>query len=261
MVEEEKTKLFKAITLRQAWFDTPCTIGSFVHVIGEFSPTGQCIIDDHRNMLILHPDHLISATVVADSFGCLRRAVLQDRVKATSKANPPMLYGTLLHELFQEALKANQWDTGFLLETIDRLLPSKLETVLDINSTCEAVKEHMSSKLPELQAWAEMFVRAEPRADAVVRERNGKQSIMSVNKLLDVEEHVWSPMYGLKGNIDATVQVTIRDDQGERTLTVPFEVKTGKNSSNAAHIAQTALYNLLLSNRYGTCSHPVASSC
>ncbi|KAL5113950.1 DNA replication endonuclease-helicase Dna2 [Pleosporales sp. CAS-2024a] len=250
LVEEEKTKLFKAITLRQAWFDTPCTPGAFVHIIGDFSSTGQCIIDDHHNMLILHPDHLISATVVADSFGCLRRAVLQDRVKATSRANAPMLYGTLLHELFQEALKVNRWDSVFLLETIDKLLPMKFETILEINSTSEAVKEHLSSKLPELQAWAELFVRAEPRPDAIVRERNGKQCTMSINKLLDVEEHVWSPMYGLKGNIDATVQVTMLDDQGERTLTVPFEVKTGKNSSNAAHIAQTALYNLLLSNRY-----------
>ncbi|KAJ5027060.1 DNA replication factor Dna2-domain-containing protein [Bipolaris maydis] len=250
MVEEEKTKLFKAIILRQAWFDTPCTTGSFVHVIGEFTSGGQCVVDDHNNMLILHPDHLISSTVVADSFGCLRRAVLQDRVKATSRANAPMLYGTLLHELFQEAIKVNKWDTAFLLETIEKLLPSHMETILEINSTCEDVKEHMSSKLPELQAWAKIFVCAEPQADAVVRERNGRQCTMSINKLLDVEEHVWSPMYGLKGNIDATVQVTMRDDQGERTLTVPFEVKTGKNSSNAAHVAQTALYNLLLSNRY-----------
>lgn len=98
------------------------------------------------------------------------------------------------------------------------------------------------------------------QADAVVRDRNGRQSIMSINKLLDVEEHVWSPMYGLKGNIDATVQVTMQDDQGERTLTVPFEVKTGKNSSNAAHVAQTALYNLLLSNRYGEHMGPMPLS-
>lgn len=226
-----------------------------MHVIGEFSAQATCIVDDHHNMLILHPDHLISATVVADSFGCLRRAVLQDRVKATSRANTPMLYGTLLHELFQEALKVNRWDSSFLFETIEKLLPSKFETILEINSTCEAVKEHLSSKLPELQAWAEIFVRIEPRHDATVRERNGRQATMSINKLLDVEEHVWSPMYGLKGNIDATVQVTMRDDQGERTLTVPFEVKTGKNSSNAAHVAQTALYNLLLSDRYGTNLH------
>ncbi|KAJ4987931.1 DNA replication ATP-dependent helicase/nuclease dna2 [Stagonosporopsis vannaccii] len=250
LVDDEKTKISKTISLRQAWYDTPGTVGAYVHVIGLFSSDGQCVIDDHHNMLILHPDHLISATVVADSYGCLRRAVLQDRVKATSRANAPMLYGTLLHELFQEALKANQWDTGFLLSTIEKLLPSKFETILEINSTCNEVMEHMTSKLPELQAWAKIFIRARPCADALVQHRNGPQSIMSINKLLDVEEHVWSPMYGLKGNIDATVQVTMQDEQGERTLTVPFEVKTGKNSSNSAHSVQTALYNLLLSNRY-----------
>lgn len=72
-----------------------------------------------------------------------------------------------------------------------------------------------------------------------------------MNKLLDVEEHVWSPKYGLKGNIDATVQVVMQDQEGERTLTVPFEIKTGRNNSNISHQAQTALYTLLLSDRYG----------
>lgn len=75
---------------------------------------------------------------------------------------------------------------------------------------------------------------------------------MSLSKLLDVEEHVWSPMYGLKGNIDASVEVVMDDERGERTLTVPFEVKTGKFRSHS-HRAQTALYTLLLSDRYGEC--------
>ena len=57
---------------------------------------------------------------------------------------------------------------------------------------------------------------------------------MSVNKLLDVEEHIWSPKYGLKGNIDATVQITLDDQEGRKTLTVPFEVKTGKNTTSAS---------------------------
>lgn len=72
---------------------------------------------------------------------------------------------------------------------------------------------------------------------------------MCVTKLLDVEEHVWSPMYGLKGNIDATVQVTMKDGAQRRILTVPFEVKTGHNATSN-HQAQTSLYNLLLSDRY-----------
>ena len=88
------------------------------------------------------------------------------------------------------------------------------------------------------------------KPDATVRDRNGAKVLMSINKLLDVEEHVWSPIYGLKGNVDATVQVVVQDGNNEKTLTVPFELKTGKNS-NTAHKAQTALYTLLLSGRYG----------
>ena len=58
-------------------------------------------------------------------------------------------------------------------------------------------------------------------------------------------------MYGLKGNIDATVQIACRDDDGEKNLIVPLELKTGKRDTNQGHRAQTALYTLLLSDRYG----------
>lgn len=88
------------------------------------------------------------------------------------------------------------------------------------------------------------------QANAAIRDRNGSQAFMSIDKLLDVEEKVWSPVYGLKGMVDATVQVVMRDGSSDRTLTVPFELKTGK-SQNTAHKAQTALYTLLLSDRYG----------
>lgn len=74
---------------------------------------------------------------------------------------------------------------------------------------------------------------------------------MCINKLLEVEEKVWSPMFGLKGNVDATVQIDIQDESSRRILTVPFELKTG-NHTSVSHKAQTALYTLLLSDRYGT---------
>lgn len=68
--------------------------------------------------------------------------------------------------------------------------------------------------------------------------------------MLEVEEHIWSPMYGLKGNIDATVQVACREQNGQKNLVVPLELKTGRRDTNHAHRAQTALYTLLLSDRY-----------
>ncbi|MCJ1387495.1 Tripartite DNA replication factor [Xylographa bjoerkii] len=242
LVVDERTKNNKVVILRQSWFDSPCTPGSYIHVLGVFDKNGQCVVDDTHHILILHPDHLISATVVADSFSCTRRAVLQDRVKATNEANEPQVYGHILHEIFQEAMKANRWDTSWLANTIQVIASRYLETLFEINVDMTNAVDHLTSKVPELQSWAE--------PEAVVKDRNGAQALMSINKLLDVEEHVWSPMYGLKGNVDATVQVVMKDGKEEKTLTVPFEVKTGKNNSNAAHKAQTALYTLLLSDRY-----------
>ncbi|EEU40478.1 uncharacterized protein NECHADRAFT_76779 [Fusarium vanettenii 77-13-4] len=195
------------------------------------------------------PEKLISATVVADSFGCMRRAVLQDRVKATSPPTPPLIYGTMLHEIFQEALLANKWDLPFLCSVIDRITDKHVEDLYTIKVGLVSAREHLQSKMNELSYWAGAFVSSQPTEDAVIEDRNGKKANMAVTKLLDVEEHVWSPMYGLKGNIDATVEVAMQDGKDFKTLTVPFEVKTGKHA-NSNHMAQTALYTLLLSDRY-----------
>ncbi len=164
---EEKTKLSKAITLRQSWFDSPCTPGTYIHLIGEFDRYGQCIVDDAQNMIIVHPDHLISATVVADSFSCIRRAVLQDRVKATNDANKPQVYGHILHEIFQDAMRANQWDMVWLDETIERIVSRYLESLYEIRIPVTEALEYLKSKMPELQAWAAIFVHAYPRVSVL----------------------------------------------------------------------------------------------
>ena len=251
-VKDEKTQMLKIILLRQAWLDSRCTKGSYVHLIGDFDQLGQCIVDDRENMIILHPDHLVSATVVADSFSCTRRAVLQDRIKATGAAEPSQVYGHILHEIFGQALKANDWTVESLRLIIERILGNWVESLYEINTQVPQALDYLLSKMPELQAWASIFVNAQPVPQGEVRDRNGGVSKMNVNKLLEVEEHIWSPMFGLKGNVDATIQVTLQESTHPRTqtLTVPLEFKTGKKDNNEMHRAQTALYTLLLSDRY-----------
>lgn len=162
MIEADGTKATRTVHLRGAWFDTPAHDQAYVHVIGEFTPKGQCIIDDANNMLILHPDQLISATVVADSFGCMRRAVLQDRVKATSEATPPLVYGTILHEIFQEALLENRWDLPFLSKIIERITEKHVEDLYTIKVGLPSAREHLQSKMIELSYWAKSFVASQP---------------------------------------------------------------------------------------------------
>lgn len=251
-VKDEKTLDMKVILLRQCWLETRASKGSFVHLVGDFDRTGHCIVDDAQNFVITHPDILISATGVSDSFQCLRRSVLADRVKATSDPNPAQVYGSILHEIFQEALRANCWEASWLGILVEKVVADSIEQLYQINVQIPVAVEYLKGKMPELQAWASLFISAKPHTSAFAQERNGSQVNVAVNKLLEVEEHVWSPMYGLKGNIDATVQVVIQDSVRNklRTLTVPLELKTGKRETSEAHRAQTALYTLLLQDRY-----------
>jgi DNA replication ATP-dependent helicase Dna2 len=252
-VQEHKTDKTKFVSLRESWWDTYCPVGAFVHVIATFDHSDRCVVDNAHGLLIVHPDYLLSATVVADAYKCTRRAVLQDRVKATSEVNESQIYGHILHEIFQEALQANRWDLEWFQITVKTVASRYLEGLFELNIGVEMAFERLMGRVPELQHWAQLFVNAKQQPGAFVKGPKEEVTPVAITKLLDVEEHVWSPLYGLKGNIDATVQITVEQHGSIQKLTVPLEVKTGRkreNEPNISHNSQTALYTLLLSDRY-----------
>lgn len=223
-----------------------------MHVIGKFDKQRKCIIDNANNMLVIHPDFLVSSTTVADSFGCTRRAVLQDRVKASADISKPLVYGSILHELFQSALAVNDFSTRFFQVAIEKVLVENIEQLFILKEDIPVARDYLKSKVILIQEWANVFVSAVPKREAKATDHRGSENPrICINKVLDIEERVWSPMYGLKGNIDATVQVTVEDSVSTKTLTVPFEMKTGRNSTAVLHRAQTMLYTLLMEDRYG----------
>ncbi|KAF9895416.1 Tripartite DNA replication factor [Aspergillus nanangensis] len=250
LVQDERTKQKKVVVLRDSWFDTPCTKDLYIHLIGDFDATGHCIVSDSHNMIILHPDHLVSATVVADSVGCQRRAVLQDRIKNSGDIGKPQVFGNIFHELFQNAMKLNLWDMETLRSLAETVAKNHIEELYLIHMDIPEAVEHLMSKMPAVQTWSKLFLRSKPSDKSLVEDRNSSKIRLSINKLLEVEEHIWSPMYGLKGNIDATVQVACHDGESDKNLVVPLELKTGNRDTNHIHRAQTALYTLLLSDRY-----------
>lgn len=153
------------------WIETPCEPESFVHLIGDFDRYGQCIVDNAQNLLILHPDYLISSTVVGDSFTCTRKAVLQDRVKATSDASQSTIYGHMLHEIFQEAMRVNRWDDEFMAITIESLATQYLETLFEVQIEHVMAVEQLKARVLDLQAWAEIYVSARPQVSVVAEGR------------------------------------------------------------------------------------------
>ena len=264
LADDEWTSRATAITLRDSWMSTSISQGCIVHVAhipqnssnaAPSSPPGQIIISDAESspLLIVHPDHMLSSTTVADSFDCIRKAVLQDRIKATGETAKPMVYGKILHDIFQQALAANHWDEAFLAELVGRTVQAHAEGLWELGMRDSVLAlEEVKAKMGELASWARIFVSESPSEVSLVHDRQGEKIWMSISKLIAIEEHIWSPQFGLKGNIDATVQTTLVDHPREpsKKLIMPFEVKTGRTTQSPAHRAQTALYTLLLSDRY-----------
>jgi len=120
------------------------------------------VVDNLQNLLVVHPDHLISTTVVGDSFTCIRKSVLQDRIKATSDASQATAYGHMLHEIFQEAMRSNRWDDEFMTSTIETICRRYLETLYEIQLEMPLAAEQLKARAADLQAWAEIFVSAKP---------------------------------------------------------------------------------------------------
>jgi DNA replication ATP-dependent helicase Dna2 len=163
LVEDEKTRARKVIILRESWVDTPSSKESFIHLVGDFDAGGQCVVDNLNNMIILHPDHLISATVVADSTDCQRRAVLQDRVKVIAALEKPQAFGVFIHEVFQEALKANQWDMDSLRTLVETVMGRHIEDLYSIQLSIPEAVEYIMNRIPAVLDWADAFLRVKPQ--------------------------------------------------------------------------------------------------
>lgn len=92
----------------------------------------------------------------------------------------------------------------------------------------------------------------------MINERTRNPTRLAITSTLEIEEDIWSPKYGLKGKVDVSLQGRLvggdEDEagEGEKLKTMPFEIKTGQSVAGNEHRAQTMLYTLLMSDRYGT---------
>ncbi len=105
-------------------------------------------------------------------------------------------------------------------------------------------------------------------------------SLLAIADVLDIEEDIWSPSYGLRGKLDVTVfaHTAATNKPSARTQSTsglrshffsnpqssaskiellnscptPFEIKTGRANAGMEHRAQTMLYTLLAEERYSS---------
>lgn len=69
-------------------------------------------------------------------------------------------------------------------------------------------------------------------------------SKIEVVDILDIEENIWCPRFGLKGKIDVTARVKIHCQSGVQTRVMPLELKSGKESNSIEHRSQVQAPNV-----------------
>lgn len=194
-------KVKATISTRTLQLDAEILVsGDIVNIIGTFEiiPPSQdlgdmepadpitelptCILSySSDNLLILHPDTLISATRVSDTPVCRRKAVVQEKLRGMSESTPALVYGNLLHELLQSCLldmsesgRRNPHDIAKMKEAfsiarreenIERLLrvPKNIEMLFMIGVEMDQARQHLREKSIGYGEFADQFVGETPK--------------------------------------------------------------------------------------------------
>eukprot|EP00041_Stephanoeca_diplocostata_P009368 m.144256 g.144256 ORF g.144256 m.144256 type:complete len:1074 (-) comp17709_c0_seq2:82-3303(-) len=233
------------------------------------------VVDDAVGYVIVHPDRLISPSRITESFDCQRKAVLGEYFNSVGTPRIAPLLGTLLHEVFDHVLQTRLATDNALISASERAISKYLSDILLVNGETETtVLDQMKSYFPMLRAWMDVFLPADPQANANrfvdrsvsfsptgdVHDRASTRAV-TVHDVVDIEDTVWSPRFGLTGKVDATVRLCVAHGTpprqnaptapAARTL-APLELKTGKRSGMAllSHRAQVLLYVLMLQDKH-----------
>lgn len=210
----------------------------------------------------------MSGTSIADSFLCLRKSLLTARVPPRSilqsAGGEAALFGSMIHDLFQNILAIvyahkpapghvgeRTFDVLDVYESVEIILQQHLEDLYAANISDADARLVLHNVLPSIMEWFKGFAKLDgDENSAGVKVTGGKQTYnMDIADVYDIEELVWSPIFGLKGKIDASV---VLGSNGEAGGIGVVELKTGSSVgfASVSHSAQVNLYNLLMSDRY-----------
>ncbi|XP_024544852.1 DNA replication ATP-dependent helicase/nuclease DNA2 isoform X1 [Selaginella moellendorffii] len=242
---DEKNAVEKLVHLRDEWSSSVVRPGDTVNIIGDFGADNKCIVDHKANLLVLHPDVLVSGSRVGSSFSCSRRAVLNERLKSFDSSMAALL-GTMLHRLFQKALTAEKPSHDDLQVQAKRIVLDHIDGLYALAGNQKEALIKLVDAIPPLLDWLQTYRNPKESSEANIDFGMGTgERRVAITEVVDIEEMILSPKYGLKGMIDASVRV---DEEH-----MPLEFKTGRATTGQAgveHRAQVILYTLLMSDRY-----------
>ena len=264
--------------LRGEWYYMDIEVGSTIHLCslsGRFrtdpdalpitlhgTPPQGSVHDDL--VMILHPDLLVTPTLVGEGTGCARRAVLKSRLGSTGLSSKAALIGTMRHDLLGACLLEKELTQSIMFRIVQRIVRENAEGLL----ACKMSSREAEKSLMDMRAMIQEFIRDYTSLSVPQRAEN-PQAVLPGNRIdsdvrfvatgvSSIEEPVVSPELALKGNMDAILEATtisVGSSQKSEPVLMSMELKTGHNqNAQNAHMAQLSLYVLMLHSRHGVAS-------
>uniref|UniRef100_N1R0U4 DNA replication ATP-dependent helicase/nuclease n=1 Tax=Aegilops tauschii TaxID=37682 RepID=N1R0U4_AEGTA len=182
-----------SVHLCDEWFHSTVVPGDTVSVIGEFSDQGKCTVDHDSNLVIVHPELLISGT---------RAGLLED-------------------------VPSRQ----FLEQHAKEVLLNNLESLYACGASERSTHSILIEAIPKMLNWYKSFMKGSKSTNVDFGHTEGRKTV-EVTEMMDIEEMAWAPRYGLKGIIDASVISRVNScGGGSYDKVMPLEFKTGKSTS------------------------------
>lgn len=226
--------------LKGSWQNEKLNVGDMVYLHAKFR--GNCTtVESDDGLIIVHPDILVNSTTIVSSLFCTRKSVLATKFRDIDSSNLSMLIGSIAHELFQKAL-AGKASKDVMVEIVNTLLQRSdiLHDMYSLKANEGEVREQLLKLLPNIRQWMAEYMSTRLSANPKIG--------LSVTEVRDIEDNYWCPRLGVKGKVDATLEVKVHD----RQRLLPLELKTGRHTFSAEHKGQVILYTLMMAERQAT---------
>lgn len=145
--------------------------------ISVFSPCPSSIvtIDSKSNLLVLHPDLLLSATTISNAPSCTRRPLISlmlasnapapsntTSIDAPIRTSPGefVVWGNFLHEVMQKCLATGKWDKRSVEDGIDEVVRSStgLRELVKLGLGIETAKAEVRARSGGLAEFSKRFI-------------------------------------------------------------------------------------------------------
>lgn len=135
-----------------------------MNVVGSFSyEDNTIVVSSKQNLIVQHPDILMTATSIANALHCPRRSLLSLMVHSSSDKTPSLVWGNMLHEIMQRCLSTQRWDVSSIESFIDECTQKNLMELVQINVGVEEAKVEISKRAGGLRTFGERFLGEIPK--------------------------------------------------------------------------------------------------